>query len=70
MIASTCALATDPNIETLLDDETYSELVVQMLEYLIVTLNHNSFSQSYYTHMEKLIVQVCFNLLKFTHSEA
>lgn len=63
-------MACDPNLETYLDDENYSELIVWLLETLVITSGDKKFSKVFMEELKNIVIQICLNLIKFTKSEA
>ena len=70
MILSARLFATDPMLDTYIEDEQYSELMVNLMETLNITSSDKKYSESFMTEMKNIVVQVCFNLIKFNRSEA
>ena len=70
LIMSARSISTDPALESYLDDEMYSELVVQLIETLCIISADKKFSEVFITEMKNIVIQICLNLIKFTKSEA
>ena len=70
MILSARLFATDPMLDTYIEDEQYSELMVNLMETLNITSSDKKYSESFMTEIKNIVVQVCFNLIKFNRSEA
>jgi len=70
LIASARGISADPNLEAYMEDETYSELVVQLFETLCIISADKKFSDTFIAEMKNIVVQVCLNQIKFSKSEA
>ena len=70
IILSARLIATDPMLDTYLEDDQYSELIVNLMETLNITSSDKKYSESFMAEMKNMVVQVCFNLIKFNKSEA
>jgi len=70
MILSARLIATDPMLDTYLEDEQYSELMVNLMETLTITSSEKKYSETYLSEMKNIVVQICCNLIKLTKGEA
>lgn len=70
IIVSTRLFCTDPGLDTYLEDENYSELVVQLMETINVGSSDKKLTDAYLPEMKNIVVQICCNLIKLNKSEA
>lgn len=70
IIVSTRLFCTDPGLDTYLEDEHYSELVVHLMETLNVASADKKLTDCFLPEMKNIVVQICCNLIKLSKSEA
>jgi len=70
-LIQTCALmATNQRLEYFVADETYSELMVSLLDILIILSGQQAFQEIFIHNKAKLLVSICMNMIKTGESEA
>lgn len=70
LAASACLLATDERLEDCLEDEDYSELAVQVIETMCITMSNMAYKYLYEPQAKNLFVNVCLCLIKLTTQDA
>ena len=57
------------DLETLIDDETYQELVTEIVESVVLMVGEKEFYEVFSSYQRHLLVLVSLNLMKTTKSE-
>ena len=70
LIDSLAVFAVDPNMSSLLLNESFSELIVSLLDVLIIACNQQKFQEVFIQNKGKLLVSICLNFIKTSEVEA
>lgn len=70
LIKTAQSFATHPQLITLLENDTCSEFMVQLIEILIILCGEQVYYNVFIDHQTQIIVSVCLNLMQTTQTEA
>ena len=70
MTNSLLVFVQDKNYEAYLEDETYENLVVAMIDIVIIVCSESKFKDIMLNNMKTMAVEIALNLMVITRSEA
>ena len=70
MTNSLLVFVQDKNYEAYLEDETYENLVVAMIDIVIIVCSESKFKDIILNNMKTMAVEIALNLMVITRSEA
>ena len=70
MTNSLLVFVQDKNYEAYLDDETYENLVVSMIDIVILVCSESKFKDIMLNNMKTMAVEIALNLMVITRAEA
>lgn len=70
MTNSLLVFVQDKNYEAYLDDETYENLVVAMIDIVILVCSESKFKDIMLNNMKTMAVEIALNLMVITRAEA
>lgn len=70
LIESGKLFAIDPQLNQMMQDENYSDLMVELLDVLIITSEQQQYQDIFIANKAKILVSLCLNLMKTSETEA